>query len=122
MLFRSIFAIVLKDDATLVGAMGLIVNRDHENAELGYWIGKPYWNQGYATEAAQAVVDYAFTALRLRRVFAHHFSRNVASGRVLKKIGMHHEGRLRQHVKKWDRFEDLDTYGIVRADRRRPSA
>lgn len=117
-----IFALVLKTDATLIGAMGLVVNRDHENAELGYWIGKPYWNHGYATEAARAAVAYAFSVVRLRRVFAHHFSRNVASGRVMKKIGMKHEGRQRQHVKKWGKFEDVELYGIIRDDVRRSTA
>jgi ribosomal-protein-alanine N-acetyltransferase len=109
-----IFAIVLKPDSILIGAIGLVTNADHENAELGYWIGKPYWNHGYGTEAAHAVVDYAFGTLRLRRVFAQHFTRNVASGHVLKKVGMKHEGRQRQHVKKWGRFEDVEIYGILR--------
>jgi RimJ/RimL family protein N-acetyltransferase len=114
-----IFAVTLRTDFALIGAVGLATNMDHENAELGYWIGKPYWNHGYGTEAARAVLDFAFATLRLRRVFAHHFSRNVASGRVLKKIGMTHEGRQRQHVKKWGRFEDIEIYGIVRGDSRR---
>ncbi len=113
---ETVFAITLKSKALLVGAMGLHMNPRHENAELGYWIGKPYWNKGYATEAAQAVLDYAFTALNLHRVHASHFTRNPASGRVMQKISMKHEGCRRQHVKRWDVFEDIEVYGVLRTE------
>ncbi|MCK4349435.1 MAG: GNAT family N-acetyltransferase [Candidatus Krumholzibacteria bacterium] len=49
-------------------------------------------------------------------VYAHHFTRNSASGKVLENIGMRREGVLRQHVKKWGRFEDIIVYGILRED------
>ena len=75
--------------------------------------GKPFWNQGYCTEAARAVLAHAFEELGLHRVFAHCFSRNPSSGRVLEKIGMVHEGRLKEHILKWGKFESLDQYGIV---------
>ena len=78
-----VFAIVLRSDDSLVGAIGLEVRRRHARAELGYWIGKPYWNNGYCTEAAQAVVRHGFEDLGLARVFARHMSRNPASGRVM---------------------------------------
>ena len=51
----------------------------------------------------------------LNRIYAHHFVRNPASGRVMQKLGMTHEGRLRQHVRKWDAFEDLELYGILKS-------
>jgi [ribosomal protein S5]-alanine N-acetyltransferase len=85
-------------------------------AELGYWIGKPYWGHGYCTEAAQAVLRYAFSDLAPVRVHASHFTRNPASGRVMQKIGMRHEGCRRQHVKKWDKTEDLEVYGILKLE------
>ncbi|MAG34881.1 MAG: GNAT family N-acetyltransferase [Dehalococcoidia bacterium] len=110
------FAIVLGADRTLIGAIGLHLEQRHDSAELGYWIGKPFWNQGYCTEAAQAVVDYAFAVLQLNRVHASYVTRNPASGRVMEKVGMTHEGCLRQHVKKWGVFEDLGMYGIVRSE------
>lgn len=110
------FAIVRRHDLALVGAISLIINREHEHAELGYWIGKPYWNNGYCTEAAQAVIRYGFTVLDLNRIYARHFRRNPASGRVMEKIGMKYEGCLRQHVKKWGVFEDLQQYAILRSD------
>lgn len=108
------FAIVRRSDDTLCGAIGLGINPDHAHAEMGYWLGVPYWGQGYTTEAAQAVVRYGFTDLNLHRIYANHFARNPASGRVMQKIGMTREGRLREHVRKWNTFEDLVQYGILR--------
>ena len=110
------FAITLRADEILVGAIGLHLTPPHGRAELGYWIGKPFWGQGYCTEAAEAVVRYGFEVTGLNRIEAHHFTRNPASGRVLQKLGMRHEGRLRQHVKKWDAFEDVELYAILEND------
>lgn len=100
----------------LIGSIGLNLSRVqvHEHAELGYWIGKPYWGRGYASEASAAVLAYAFTELRLHRIYAEHFPRNRASGRVLQKIGMTHEGRLREQFKRMGVFEDVEMYGILR--------
>jgi RimJ/RimL family protein N-acetyltransferase len=112
----AVFAVTVKPDGVFVGAIGLDVNAPDQKAELGYWIGVPYWNRGYATEAARAVLRYAFENLHLNRVFANHFTRNPASGRVLQNVGMRREGCQRQHVWKWDRFEDLENYGILRGD------
>jgi ribosomal-protein-alanine N-acetyltransferase len=109
-----VFAIVLKPDESLIGAMGLEISRDNDRAELGYWIGKPYWNMGYCTEAARAVIQYGFERLGLARIFASHLKRNPASGRVMQKVGMVYEGRLRRHVKKWGKYEDLELYGILK--------
>jgi len=110
------FAVVLKPQGTLVGAISLTdIDKGHQ-AELGYWIGKPYWNQGLCTEAGQAVLRYGFETLGLIRVHSRHISRNPASGRVMRKLGMQHEGRRIQHVRKWDKFEDLELYGILKAD------
>ncbi|HEY44041.1 MAG TPA: GNAT family N-acetyltransferase [Anaerolineae bacterium] len=111
-----IFAITLRDGNALIGAIGLEINQQHERAELGYWIGKPYWSKGYCTEAAEAVVRFGFDKYKMLRIHAAHFSNNKASGRVMEKIGMKHEGRLRNHIKKWGRFEDLEVYGILREE------
>ncbi|MCX7005169.1 MAG: GNAT family N-acetyltransferase [bacterium] len=110
------FAVVLRATSELVGAIGLVINRRFDRAELGYWIGRPYWKQGYCTEAAGAVLAYGFTALNLNRIHATYLSRNPASGRVMEKIGMTREGFLRQHAKKWDTYEDLVAYAILRDD------
>ncbi len=110
------FAITTKADGALVGAISLMgVSAGHQ-AEMGFWVGKPYWNEGFCTEAANAVLRYAFEQMGLVRVHAIHFSRNSASGRVMQKVGMKHEGRRAHHVRKWGVFEDLDLYGILRED------
>jgi len=110
------FAITRRVKGVLIGCVDLTIAKSFERAELGYWIGKPYWNQGYCTEAAQAVLKHAFKVLGLNRIYATYFTRNPASGRVMQKIGMKYEGCLRQHVKKWGRFEDLKSYGILRSE------
>ena len=98
----------------VVGAIGLHhLDPVHRNGEMGYWIGVPYWNRGFATEAAAAVLGFAFGELGLHRVGARHFPRNPASGRVLRKVGMVHEGTMREHVRRWGRFEDLECYAIL---------
>jgi RimJ/RimL family protein N-acetyltransferase len=108
------FAIIRRSDEEFVGAIGLDVSREHERAELGYWVGQPFWGRGYATEAAFAVLEFAFKKLLLNRVYANHFADNPASGRVLEKIGMAREGCQRQHVLWWGEYRDLVCYGITR--------
>jgi RimJ/RimL family protein N-acetyltransferase len=108
------YAVTLKETGELVGAMGLVINERHNRAEMGYWIGVPYWNRGYGTEAARALVTYGFETLGLNRIHATHFTRNPASGRIMQKLGMHREGQMRQHVRKGDTYEDLVLYGLLR--------
>ena len=110
------FAITLRTDRNLIGGIALRLDQKNERAELGYWIGKPYWNCGYATEAAKAIVAYSFEVLKLNRIYAYHFTRNPASGRVLEKVGMRYEGYRRQHTKRWENFEDSMGYGMLKVD------
>ena len=111
-----IYAITLPDSGQLLGAIGLVISRQHDRAELGYWVGKPYWGNGYATEAGKAIISFGFHSMNLNRIFASHFLRNPASGRVMEKIGMRFEGSFRQHVKRWDIYEDLHYRSILRQD------
>jgi ribosomal-protein-alanine N-acetyltransferase len=108
------FAITRKSDGLLIGAISLMEMSKGHQAELGYWIGKAYWSKGFCTEAARAILRYAFSELCLVRVHSCHFSRNPASGRVMQKLSMKHEGCRRQHVKRWDKFEDSELYGILK--------
>lgn len=107
------FALTRRDDGALVGAMGLALALDHQRAELGYWVGVPFWNRGYATEAAEAVLGHGFGAYGLHRVAATHLTRNGASCRVMEKLGMRVEGISREHVLKNGRFEDLERHAIL---------
>lgn len=112
----AIYAITLPENRQVIGSIGLVTIPDHQRAELGYWLGRPYWGQGYTTDAARELLRYGFTELGLNRIYASHFSRNPASGRVMQKIGMQYEGTLRQHIAKWGRFEDLKMYGILKSE------
>ena len=107
------FAIVGQRTGALVGAISLIIKREHQRAELGYWIAVDCWNRGYATEAARTIIDFAFETLRLHRIESRHLLRNPASGRVMEKVGMKREGIERDLVLKWDRFESLALYSIL---------
>jgi RimJ/RimL family protein N-acetyltransferase len=112
------FAVRL-DGEGLIGVVGLQqIARDRLRAELGYWIGVPWWGKGYATEAARAVVRYGFDELGLHKIHAHYLTRNPASGKVLERVGMRREGMLREEVRKWGRFEDVILCGILRSDPR----
>jgi RimJ/RimL family protein N-acetyltransferase len=107
------FAITTEADG-VIGSIGLRLVPEHRRAELGYWIGKPYWGKGYATEAGRAVVAHGFNDLGLHRIHAHFMTSNPASGGVLKKLGMTYEGTLRGHTFKWGEFFDIECYGVVR--------
>ena len=111
------FALERREDGALVGSIGLVVEREHDRAELGYWVGRPYWGRGFATEAGVAVLAYGFETLGLNRIYAFHFTNNPASGRVLQKIGMRYEGCRRQHTLKWGEYLDNEAYGMLREER-----
>jgi len=116
---RVTWAVTLREQGALVGSITLHLHPPHDNAELGYWIGKPYWGCGYATEAAQETVRYGFEDLGLHRIQATHFGSNPASGKVMKKVGMSHEGLRPEHYKKGETYEDRVDYGLLAHDWRK---
>jgi ribosomal-protein-alanine N-acetyltransferase len=79
------FALVRKDRPRTMGCCTL--NLADSTYKLGYWLGRPFWHQGYASEAARKVLSFAFHDLKVDRVFAGWFADNPASGRVLEKLG-----------------------------------
>ena len=82
-------------------------------AEVGYWIGVPYWSRGYASEACNALVDFAFQQLRLRRLHASHLARNPQSGRVLFKAGFRHLGLGHSQCGCQGKLEPVELYERV---------
>lgn len=109
------FAIARQSNGALIGLIGLHPNIHHA-AEMGYWMGVPFWGQGYATEAAGRVIRFGFEELDLNRIFAAYFAANIASGRVMQKAGMTCEGTMRQHILKWGEYHDVVYYSILREE------
>jgi RimJ/RimL family protein N-acetyltransferase len=113
-------AIVLKSDERLIGNGGIRMQTAHsEVADIGYEIDRRYWGQGYATEAACALLAFGFNQLHLHRIWAYCIAENVASARVLEKIGMMYEGRQRQSEHMKNRWWDTLHYAILQDDWRR---
>jgi RimJ/RimL family protein N-acetyltransferase len=108
---HAVFAIEF--DGQFAGCIGLHPNLDHRRAELGYWIGKPFWGKGIATEAAREVVRWGFEEQRFNRIYAGCFSGNAASMRVLEKLGFKFEGISRENVLKWEQFRDVHLYSLL---------
>lgn len=112
---RTNFAVTLRTDGMLIGKVSLNfrIHLPYKDAELGYWIGKPYWNYGYCTEAAKAVLAYGFREHDIEYIYANYFKRNPASGRVMQKIGMHYVEYIPKDPKR-HYFEDTIRYGILK--------
>ncbi len=89
-----ILAIRNRETAEIIGGIGLHITANHHKAEVGYWLGQSFWNQGYSTEALQCVLKYGFTQLNLHKIYASHFLYNPASGRIMEKCGMQKEAIL----------------------------
>lgn len=112
---RSVaYAITGGEGRPLMGTIGLHLQPPHERAVLGYYLGTEYRGKGFATEAAQAMVKFAFERMNLNRVFATVFTYNPASARVLEKAGLQVEGTLIAHIRKQWGFVDEWMYGITR--------
>lgn len=86
-------------DGKIVGGIGLIKIKKHR-AEIGYWLGKNYWNKGIISEAIRLVSDFGFNKLKLKRIQALVFPQNKASSRVLEKNGYKLEGVLKKYAMK----------------------
>jgi [ribosomal protein S5]-alanine N-acetyltransferase len=110
------FAIVPKGEVGLVGCIGLHLAPPHQRAEMGYWMGRPYWRHGYTTEAARRVVRFGFEDLHLNRIMASCFRGNFASARVMQKAGMTYEGTLQQHFLRFGQFHDAEYYAVLREE------
>ncbi len=110
------FAIVDRANTQYMGGIGLSIASATVSAELGYWLGVPFWGQGFCTEAARGILAFAFNELKLHRVAANYLTRNPASGRVMEKLGMQYEGVQRDGSLKWGKFEDIAVCAILQAE------
>ena len=94
-------------------------DRQNERAELTYSLSCQHWGKGLMTEAARAVMNWAFQTYSFNRMFAYCDPRNVRSRRVLEKLGMKREGQLRSHLKWNGEFRDQLYYGMLRGEWKR---
>ncbi|BAY76426.1 GCN5-related N-acetyltransferase [Nostoc linckia NIES-25] len=107
-------AVVLKEENRLIGNCGIRVN-DSElgEANIGYELNPQYWGRGYATEAVQAILKFGFEELKMHRIWSWCVAENIASFRVLEKIGMRREGYLREKEFIKGRWYDNFIYAIL---------
>ncbi|WP_274653328.1 GNAT family N-acetyltransferase [Paenibacillus humicola] len=111
---RFVFAIVPHNTGKMIGAGELnIRDRTNRNGEIGYIVHPDYWGRGIATEAAVLLTDFGFQALRLHRIYATCDPRNTGSAKVLTKLGMTQEGRLRDTLLLRDGWRDSLLFGIL---------
>lgn len=109
-----IFAIRNSETLEMMGAIGLHVSPQHQKAEVGYWMGENFQNQGYMTEALESVLYFGFETLHLNKIYATYFTHNPSSGHILKKVGMIEEGILRQEYIKNGHTLDVIRLSLLR--------
>jgi RimJ/RimL family protein N-acetyltransferase len=107
------YAITL--DSKLIGVVGLVRQKDvyRNSAEIGYWIGEPFWGQGYGYQAIQLALKIAFEVLGVVRVFAGVYDVNKPSQRILEKAGFRKEGVFKKAVLKNEKYLDEIRYAIL---------
>ena len=116
----SSWGIELIEEKRIIGTIGFMWHSAENNsAEVGYSLSRAYWNRGIMTEALSAVIRYGFDRLGFNRIEAQHETENPASGAVMRKVGMRHEGTLRGRLYNKGRYVDVDLYSILRKDRNR---
>jgi [ribosomal protein S5]-alanine N-acetyltransferase len=111
-----LFLITLKEDKTIMGAIGIHPHERFKRAVVGYWLGLDYWNKGYASEALHCVIDFGFESFELERIEGEYFPENAASRRVMEKAGMQFEGIMRHYLQKEGLNKDNGICAIIRQD------
>ena len=111
------YCYVIMRQGVVVGVIDLRPEKG-DKASFGYWIGQPYWGQGFATEATKLLIKEGFKTLKLNKIFATHNPKNPASGKVMEKVGMKYEGLLRDHEKKGKKYVDEVYRSILRREYR----
>lgn len=107
---------VITIDDIFVGAIGMSFSTDiyRKTAEIGYWLGTPFWNQGIISKAIQMIVTYTFDNYPIHKIYAEIFATNIGSQRALEKNGFILEGNLKEHVYKHNAYHDVLLYGLCR--------
>lgn len=109
-----VFSICKLAEDQFMGGIGLRINTRFNRAELGFWIGEPFWNNGYVSEATEKVLQFGFEQIGLQKIYATHLVENPASGKVMMKNGMIKEGKLVDHLKKNDKYYTVIQYRLTK--------
>ena len=112
----STFAFAITLDDKVIGSIGVFRkdNIHSRTAEMGYYIGEPYWGNGYMTNAIKQVCEYVLGNTDIIRIFAEPFAHNIASCRALEKAGFQYEGTLKSNAVKCGKIIDMKMYALVR--------
>lgn len=111
---HHVFAITV--GGSLVGVSGLVIDLKKKEAEIGYWIGRPFWRRGYATQGSALVLRFGFEELMLQRVIATCLTYNIASYRVMEKNGFQFLGTEPRRIAKWNREEMMRKYELLKSE------
>lgn len=112
----GIYAIELRKIKKCIGCVEIRIDAQNDKASFGYILNRDYWNNGYMTEVLNEILRLSFEDLKLNRVEGEHYVGNDASGKVMQKCRMVHEGRARQEVKVKGTYYDVDHYSILISD------
>ena len=108
------WGIELKEIGEVIGTISVVnIKEDIEEMEVGYCIGKEFWNRGITTEALKCVMEYLFKEVDVNRISLKHDTRNIASGEVMKKAGLEYEGTLKKASKNNLGIVDIAIYGKI---------
>lgn len=111
------WAVTLKATGKPIGSLGAYIENERvKSVNCGYIIGKPYWRQGYTSEAFRAVIDYLFRKTEVLRIEAYHDIRNIGSGAVMRKCGLTYEGTSRAAEANNTGICDVARYAILKDD------
>lgn len=110
------FAIRLSGTNELIGNIRINPDAQHRRAEIGYWVGVPYWGKGYCSEAGREVIRFGFEEVGLNAITCGYFVGNTASQRVMEKLGIPCEGVRKQHYFRHDRYIDLAVGTLLRSE------
>ena len=102
-----------KRSNAIIGNIELRINRKHNRAEVGYWIGKEYRNKRYCEESVRKVIEIGFQVIKLNRIEAFSFSDNQISNKLLEKVGFSLEGELRQESLMIGKYRNTKVYGFL---------
>ena len=112
------FAFAITVDNMVIGSIGIFRqgNIHRQTAELGYYIAEEYWGKGIMTEAVKQICAYVFAKSDIIRIYAEPFAYNIASCRVLEKVGFQYEGTLRSNAVKNGKVIDMEMYSLLKEE------